>query len=256
MITVGFNKIFVDENIALGNHMFQYAICRMVAEKNGYNFFIPYPGHLDRCFPGIDLGISDGFIIGDYNDSHSQFFNPEIFNVQNFTNLNGYYQTEKYFHGYEEKIRDWFKCDLDDKTKGIIEKYPIEEYCYIHLRGGDNKFGNNNWLMSKEYYLKAMDEVRKVKSDINFLIITDDLDLSKIYFPEIDCLSNDVMTDFKCLYFSKYIIIPASTFSWWPAWLTEKNIVVAPNYWLNYNKDINEWYPIDIKTEKFTYITK
>lgn len=29
MITVGFNKIIIEEDIALGNHMFQYSICRL-----------------------------------------------------------------------------------------------------------------------------------------------------------------------------------------------------------------------------------
>ena len=62
------------------------------------------------------------------------------------------------------------------------------------------------------------------------------------------------MTDFKSLYFSKYMVIPASTFSWWPGWLTYKEIVVAPKYWLNHNKDNNTWYPSDVKTDKFLYI--
>ena len=50
------------------------------------------------------------------------------------------------------------------------------------------------------------------------------------------------------------MVIPASTFSWWPGWLTYKEIVVAPKYWLNHNKDNNTWYPSDVKTDKFLYI--
>ena len=254
MITVGFNKVFVENNIALGNHMFQYAVCRLVALKNGYNFYIPYSGYLKECFSNIDLGVKDGEIAYHYNDSSEQFYNGNVFSCPNFTHLSGWFQTEKYFEGNENLVKEWFKCEIDENISNIITKYPVDEYCYIHLRGGDNRLNNDGWLMLKSYYEKGIEEVRKVKSDIKFVIITDDIELSKEYFPEIDALSNDVMTDFKSLYFSKYMVIPASTFSWWPGWLTDKEIVVAPKYWLNHNKDNNTWYPSDVKTDKFLYI--
>ena len=34
MITINFNQVHVENDIALGNHLFQYAICRIVALKN------------------------------------------------------------------------------------------------------------------------------------------------------------------------------------------------------------------------------
>lgn len=254
MITVGFNKVYEESNIALGNHMFQYSICRIVAAKNNYNFHIPYVGNLKKCFPGIDLGISDGNIKHHYNDSTSQIFDPNIFNVQDFTNLLGFFQTEKYFIGYENDIKSWFKIELDDKTKEILEKYPIDKYCYMHIRGGDNKTNGQDWLIPKEYYLRSMEKINK-NDKLSFLIITDDIEYSKSYFPEIESVSNDVITDFKLLYYAKYCIISASTFSWWARWLgDDKNITISPNKWLNYNKSTNEFYPIDIKTNKFIWI--
>ena len=161
MITVGFNKIFVQSNIALGNHMFQYAICRIVAAKNGYKFHIPYVGNLDKCFPDIDLGEIDGEVKYQYTDGDSQLYNPSVFNVKDFTNLNGYYQTEKYFIGFESNIKSWFGIKMDDRTKYYLDRYPVNEYCYMHIRGGDNKFGNNNWLMPKEYFTEAMSKIDK-----------------------------------------------------------------------------------------------
>lgn len=253
MITVGFNKVFVQTNIALGNHMFQYAICRITAMKNGYKFYIPYVGNLDKCFPGIDLGQSDGDIRYSYTDSNSQVFNPDVFKVRDFTNLNGYYQTEKYLEGYESDVKSWFKIEIDEKTKSYLEKYPIDKYCYMHIRGGDNKFGNNNWLIPKEYYLRSMEEINK-KNNLSFVIITDDLELSNQYFPEIEAISDSVMVDFKLLYYSKYCIISASSFSWWSSWLSDKIITIAPNRWLNYNKPKEDFYPIDVRTDKFIWI--
>lgn len=255
MITVGFNKVFVDTNIALGNHMFQYAICRLVAKKNNYNFYIPYSGHLKDCFPNIDLGVKDGAIKYEYHeDNLVQVYNPNIFNLPDFTHINGYLQTEKYFQGFENDVKSWFSFDMDGETKSVMDKYPVDNFCYIHIRGGDNKLGTNNWLLPKEYYLRAIEKIKKIKKDIKFVIITDDIELSTEYFPDIDVLSNSVMVDFKSIYYSKYSIISNSSYSWWAAWLSEKKLVIAPNNWLNYNMPEKGFYPVDIKTDKFTYI--
>jgi hypothetical protein len=62
------------------------------------------------------------------------------------------------------------------------------------------------------------------------------------------------MVDFKLMYNSKYCILSNSTFSWWSSWLTEKEISIAPNNWLNYNNPELGFHPIDIKTDKFLYV--
>ena len=252
MITVNFNQIHVDNDIALGNHMFQYALCRLVALKNGYNFFIPYSGHLGKCFPGIDLGINDGNTYGFFGDSNTQEYNARVFDVPDFTNLHGYFQTEKYFEGHEDLVKSWFPIDADnDNIKQILEKYSVEEYCYIHIRGSNNK--GSYIMLDKYYYLNGIEEVKKLKKDIKFVIITDDYDVSKLYFPELDVISSNVMDDFKAMYFSKYAIISNSTFSWWSCWLSDKIITIAPNRWYNHNVG-GDFFPADIKSEKFIYI--
>ena len=63
-----------------------------------------------------------------------------------------------------------------------------------------------------------------------------------------------MMVDFEILYKSKINIIPNSTFSWWASWLDNKEMVVAPNNWWNYNKPELGFYPVDIKTEEFIYV--
>jgi hypothetical protein len=254
MITVGFNKVFVDENIALGNHLFQYSMCRIVALENNYKFFIPYSGHLKKCFPNIDLGEEDGLIKYNYFENFEQSFDNKIFNVKDFTNLNGYFQSEKYYIKYKNLISEWFKVDKCERVNDILSKYPIDKFCYIHIRGGDNKFGTNNWLIPKEYYINAMEKIKESNPYLSFVIVTDDVELSKSYFENIDVISNDVVLDFKTLFFSKFCIISASTFSWWAAWLSEKEKTIAPKYWLNYNQPEKNWYPSEIQSEKFIYV--
>lgn len=250
MITVDLNKIHNDNNIALGNHLFQYVICRLVAEKNNYNFFIPYSGYLKDFFPNLELGVKDGEIINTFfEDTGHQQFNPEIFNLPNFTNLSGYFQTEKYFENYEYNVFEWFNM-------GDLPKLD-ENLCLIHLRGGDNRTGpiaiQLGWLLPKEYYEKAMAKIIEYNKDVIFKVITDDVELSKIYFPNLEIMSKNTIEDFKLLRSCKYSIISPSTFSWWARWLSN-GITIAPNNWLNYNNPAKGFYPVDIKSKKFKYV--
>jgi len=252
VITVNFNKITSQNNTALGNHLFQYVLCRLISERGGYNFYLTPENYIVKCFRDVENGVSDGEIQYEYIESFSQTYDSSIFNIRDFTNLVGYFQTEKYFLDDEDKIKSWLKVEIDTKTQEILDKYPPENYCYIHLRGGDYKI--NHILLPKTYFIEAMNLIKTKHVEISFVIITDDIEISKSYFPEIDALSNDVVTDFKSLYFSKYSIISNSSFSWWSSWLSDKIVTIAPEKWLNYNQPSMGWHPIDIKTSKFIYI--
>lgn len=250
MITVDFNKIYNDNNIALGNHMFQYTICRIVAEINNYNFFIPYPGYLKKFFPNLDLGIDDGQIVNNYiDDMMSQKFNSDIFNLPDFTNLSGYFQSEKYFKNYEKKIFEWFEMTNLPKLD--------ENVCLIHLRGGDNRTEaislQLKWLLPVEYYQRAIDKISTYNNKLTFKVVTDDPELSIEYFPNYEIVSKNVVDDFKLLRSCRYSIISPSTFSWWARWLSD-GTTIAPNNWLNYNNPEKGFYPIDIQSKKFIYI--
>lgn len=253
MITINFQTVLSEENIGLGNKMFQYCVYRLIAEKNAYNFYIPYAQHIIKCFPNLELGRNDGDIKNYYTEDNTQRFDKNIFSVSDYTNLNGFFQTDKYFSNYEDRVKSWFKIEVDNLTKNILDKYPIEDYCFIHLRGRDYKLGGHS-LLPKEYYISAIGIIKSKFPNLSFVVVTDDIELSKSYFPEIDAISNDVVTDFKSLYFSKYSIISNSSFSWWSSWLSDKIVTIAPEKWLNYNQPSMGWHPIDIKTSKFIYI--
>jgi len=129
----------------------------------------------------------------------------------------------------------------------------VDKYCYIHLRGTDYK-NYTHWFLNSDYYYNSIKYVREQNPDISFLIITDDIEESKKIFPNFDCVSNEMMVDFNLLLNSKFLIISNSSFSWWAAWLKDKEVIVAPNNWINYNKPELGFYPKDIKTNEFYYI--
>lgn len=241
----------------LGNQMFQYALCRIIALRNNYNYWISdIPGannvHILNYFK-LDSGIYDGYVQHYYNeDISTQQYDPNILNIRNFTKLSGFFQTEKYFLEYKQLINDWYKPSDNIDVADILEKYPITKYCYIHYRGGDYK-DCKDWFLPIKYYNDAIEYVKSNIKDINFLIITDDIVMARNYFNQYEIISNDMLTDYKLLYHSKYNIVSNSSFSWWPSWLSNKELIVAPNYWFNYNIG-NYFSPADIKTTGFTYI--
>jgi predicted glycosyltransferase len=185
-----------------------------------------------------------------------QNYNPEIFNIYDNTKIWGFYQTDKYFTDNEDDVKSWFNIESDSITESILEKYPIDEYCYIHFRGTDYKeWDGGKRFLPIEYYKTAMNKILETKK-MKFLVITDDIKLASEFFKDTDIISNDMMVDFKLIYYSKYCIITNSTFSWWAAWLSNKVITIAPNNWLNYNNPELGFYPVDIKTNKFQYVDK
>jgi hypothetical protein len=242
----------------MGNQMFQYSICRLIADKNGYNFHIPTNGeesceghHLSKFFPNIDLGVIDGNIKNTYQDNNE--YNPDILNLTDFTKVRGFFQCGNYYDNDHDKIKKWFDVKIDDVTKTLVTKYPINEYCFIHVRGTDY-INSQNWFLSRKYYLESIEEVKKINKDIKFVVITDDINSTNNILPELDIISNDMMVDFKLLHLSKYCIISNSTFSWWAAWLSDKEIIIAPNNWLNYNNQQLGSFPLHIQTNRFKFI--
>ena len=109
----------------LGNQLFQYAVCRTVAEKNGYSFYIPknqndHGQNISNYFK-VDMGIDDlnptKYLFAE--DHTVQMFNPNIFNISDYTKIWGFYQTDKYFIDNEKNVREWFSIEIDSKTLKI-----------------------------------------------------------------------------------------------------------------------------------------
>jgi hypothetical protein len=241
----------------LGNQMFQYAVTRIVAEKNNYNFYLPREkngnGQNISDYFDLDMGVVDGNIQHKYDENQNQFYDPNLFNIPDFTLISGFFQTEKYLLNNEEEIKKWFRINKNEKIESFLNAYPVNEYCYIHFRGGDYK-DMPDWLLPKKYYDDAINKIKEINSSLKFLVITEDIHLANEFFNNIPIISNDIMIDFSLLYFSKFCIIPNSSFSWWASWLSEKEATIAPLGWINYNKNDGSFWPLDVKSNKFIYV--
>lgn len=242
----------------LGNQLFQYAVCKSVALKNGYEYHIPkdFLGKTQlrlKC----DLG-TENKVVNNIFYQNSENIHHNIFDIGDNTQISGFFQSEYYFKDIEKIIKNDFKLDYDIHSEDLLKKYNTEEYCYVHLRGGDYK--NIDWVLPKRYYEEAKNVFLENNKNIKFLIITDDIEYSKTIFPEQEYISNDIFTDFYILSKCKYMIMSNSSFSWWTSYLNEnQKLIVGPKRWFNYNRldrfgDINNTIPEGIEQEKIMYI--
>jgi hypothetical protein len=226
--------------------MFRYAVARTVAERKGYNFFIDKTLWCGHGLFDLDFGVIDGDIKQTFYDTDQQEFNPAIYDVEDFTLLWGFFQSEKYFD--HDKVRQWFKV--------ILEVPPFaDNYCLIHFRGKDyNDFPQSIIQLPESYYNEGKTRMHQINPEMKFLIITDDKIEAERRFPNDEISNKTSIEDFALLNKAKYLIISNSTFSWWAAWLNLQNVVIAPTGWYNYNRDKNIFYPTDIKVDRFIWI--
>ncbi len=243
----------------LGNQMFEYATCRSIAEKFGYNYYIqlhPFWANNIEKF-NIPLGKIDGIIKYKLNGIYcAKYIHEnnklpvEYLNIQDNTELDGYFQKSEFFDFNYENIKKWFNVDnlIDDKVYSTLMG-SYNNYCFIHNRGTDFIGGNE---LPISYYYKSMEKMKESFYNIKFVILTDDIDYSKKLFPNITVLSNpDDLIDFKLLQQSKYLISSNSTFSWWAAYLNNNaKKIIYPFGGLVYGKDEHTF----TKCKKFNYV--
>jgi len=280
-IKILIDMISVYLNGRLGNQIFQYVMTRILSEKLHLNFWIPknkeesieFYSNISKKFNrylelpvetnphywigndlfDINFGNNDGNI--DLILDEDQYDNFISYNNRSNILLLGFFQNNDYFKNKRYEIVKWlsFTDKVKSESKNILEKYPVDKYCYIHFRGGDYK-NIIQYYLPKEYYLKSINKIKEINVNLKFLIITDDLEEAKKMFPDYEIISNSMHVDFYLLNNSKYTIIPNSSFSWWSSWLNLNNIItIAPNRWFNYNKG-GDFSPKNIKTEIFTYV--
>ena len=244
----------------LGNNMWQYAVCRTIAEDNNYEFHIPrcFSGSdLFNCSLGVELDLTNQKFFDFYmnNSFMAQFYNPNIFQISDFTKLVGFFQCERYIQENRENIRKWFS--LKNPNIKLLRDLKLDkEICVINFRGGDYKEIPDVYL-DINYWNNSISYIKKINSNIQFIVVTDDITAAKMFFPEFPVEHFTVADDFLIISQAKYLIIANSTFSWWAAWLnTSSKIVIAPKYWMRHNQSQGYWAPGESITRGFCYMDR
>jgi Glycosyl transferase family 11 len=237
-----------------GNQMWQYAVCRTVAEQNNYQYHIPRDFLLKDIF-NCNLGEEQDLTtlhFPIYNPwNNIQFYDPEIFDIPDSTKIDGYLQCEQYILHNRENIKKWFT--LKNYDSNLFDTLNLNnDVCVINFRGGDYKFSPQMYL-HKKYWNDSINHIKQINSSVKFIVITDDVAEAKVFFPDYEVYHYNIADDFYVVSKAKYLIIANSTFSWWAAWLNDNSkFIIAPKYWLTpYSFD---WSPIDSVTSRFHYV--
>jgi hypothetical protein len=254
---IGFN--YLGKMGQLGNQMFQYASLRGIAKNREYNFCIPYHNEVvvDNLGNKLRIELFNAFAMSSVTQLNIQVidqdrptvsedgfnFNENIYNdCPDWVNLQGYFQTEKYFKNIEEEIRQDFTFRNEISLPCKHKMSEVDRPIALHIRRGDfliNSANHNN--LGLDYYDTAL---KNFDDDRTVVIFSDDPEWCKeqsLFEDDRFLVSegNDSYTDLCLMSLCTDFIIANSTFSWWGAWLSKSiNKVVCspdPSIWFGPN---------------------
>lgn len=258
---------------AIGNQLFQYATLYSIGKLNGYEVKIPNTEeHFDEgtsriqhyflnCFDNISAKILNDEDLKQikYNVNWSyNIYNKNLFNIPDFTNLEGYFQSYKYFNIFENDLKNQliFKDNIKDS---VHKKYNIDisKFSSVHLRYGDYAHRQNyHPIMDKNYYEKAF----QIINSQNYLVFSDTIEKAKEIFEQFKEINfiyienNHAFEDMYLMSICQNNILANSSFAWWAAWLNKNdNKIIAPSNWMGpaYN---GQWSINDLIPENWSII--
>jgi len=249
----------------LCNSMFQFAAVLGMAKKCNYEVVIPHnKTYFEPNYGCLNTSIFDGFDItipklnlDSYSFTETEFpFHYIDKTVDDFTDMRGFFQSEKYFENAINEVRSQFQFKQEIKDRIDLSKYPDPSKCTsIHIRLGDYmRKRHHHPVLPSSYWNNA---VREAGLE-HIVIFSDDIEYAKKMFGESNRIvySNE-KNPFEALYhmsLCKNNIICNSTFGWWGAWLGEARagdkVVVAPEIW--FGAGHTNFNTKDIKPERWT----
>jgi hypothetical protein len=211
--------------------MFQTAAAYAYARKYKCHWGMPSDTrevpHFRKMFPAVP--VLDG------NFKRVNRTEPVFFNYDPLPNFNrditlvGYFQSQKFFEGYDEEIKKMFKLDIQ----------PVDAVS-VHVRRGDYATNPKHFPpVTDDYLIRAMSHIGQHN---RFIFFSDDIQWCMEFthrnfsaFDDVDfeySQGKDEFADLSAMASCKHHIIANSSFSWWGAFLGHNpdKIVVCPSY--------------------------
>lgn len=243
----------------LGNQLFQLAALLGLSYKKNYSASIPViknqtvnpNGCLDMytnkwisykldIFNCFNINISDNNGVTPTNVYKEPFhhFNDKFFDTSDNTNLDGYFQSYKYFEHINDIIRQQFifKEEVENPANILLNKTRFTNPVSIHIRRGDYLGIQHQFpIMDANYYQTAINMFDD--ENYQYIVFSDDIQWCKSIFGEDESIAYIENTshyiDLCLMSMCKHNIIGNSTFGWWGAWLNNNpsKRVIAPKTW-------------------------
>jgi hypothetical protein len=223
-----------------GNQLFQIASTVGVAINNDQEYVFPewkYSALFQTPIPQTnrplvpDLTITQG-------PARFHFMDFKLAAVSSdLIDLNGFFQSEKYFVNCEETVRSYFEPStsiLREIEEDHGERLLEGPTCIIVVRRGDYALYPLQFpMMPAQFYRRA---IETFDSDTMFLVTSDDIEWCQAnitakrikYLPQVKWAHNFFIGT-SC----QDVITSNTTFGWWIAWLNknQNKRVIAPKQW-------------------------
>jgi hypothetical protein len=242
----------------LGNQMFQYATLYSVAKTNGYDYGIPYhtkseDDYMDMClldcFKNISAKNCQLVMPKKQIQEQNNLFMPSLMQIEDDTDIFGYFQTEKYFKQFKKELLHefTFKDEILNKVKSLKNQIK-SEIISVHMRFGDYEMFTDVYPRpTEQYYLEAFAPLPK---NANIILFSDNLDKASKFFNKLNkkFIIFEGLTKYQDMCFMSlcdYHILANSSFSWWGAWLSNSKKVIAPKNWYGPSSNApKQWHDI------------
>jgi hypothetical protein len=253
-----FTKLY--EGQGLGNQLWVYAAARSIASRLSMPFFLL---GLDQ-FKGTDfLNVEQNIDISS-DDAHElinqssisnfnelSYYDPQlkyfsssyddrVLKISGVTQLDGLFQSEKYFYGDLTKLGNYFNVQ-----KSILERNKVpSDLGVINLRGGEYK-RHKSLILPASYWDKAIRNLQNRTGVKSFLVVTDDVAYARSLFPKYEILQGGIGDCYATLCNAQHLILSNSSFSYFPV-KTGGNakVVIAPRYWSRFANEHKRWASI------------
>ena len=271
--------IETQEGFGLGNQLFFYVTTRCIALSRGYAFSVLDPEHFANnmhsdCglyFMDLDMGVPSSREDYEkvYHEKESRLFagnskhdlthgvyvtdtDRDLFEVEDNTLLYGNFQAEDYFIAYKDKIKQW----LAVKPEYDCKEYTHDNLCILHLRCSDY-MGSPELYLRKKYWLNGMKQMKKIRPDMEFMIITNDVKEAAKFLPGIPAYNFDLAKDYSVLKNARYLLLANSSFAYFPAFTSDTvQYILAPKYWARHNVSDGYWASEQNIYDEFMYMDR
>jgi len=244
-----------------GNQLFQIASILGLAKEFGYETALPawkYAPYFNiKSGTLITLPTTT---IQELEFHYTPDYYQQLKHIKGVINLHGYFQSSKYWKTKNISFTSSFLNQIRDKhytfTKPTIG---------IHIRRGDYVNNPDFYLLPENYYIFALLNHFPDMKNYQIVLFSDDIAYAKIHF---ECLENvhfsqglSDVEDMALMSLCDNYIISNSTFSWWAAYLGQKEYskVIHPvQYFKGSKKDFNtkdfwepNWIAFDYTSYKY-----
>jgi len=227
----------------LGNSMFQIATTYTMAKENNMDFGFPndclhkqkyydYKNYYINDLPWVDM--SKIKVENRWGYGSSGYL--EIPKTDKTTNIDGFFQSQKYVNKYKDEIIGLFKLQ-PNLIYELNENLDIDDVA-LHVRRNDYVGNADMRLLDNDYYKKAVG----LLGNKRYHVFSDDIEWCKENLNWIPIVKFvEERDEIKAMYrISQYqeIIMANSTFSWWSAYMSKALNVIIPN-------PSNNWFTDD-----------